>query len=56
VIYSNLDREIFYGGTLPAMTFRDIVDEVWAIDEAAGERLSDGKGLPEWMRKTNTTK
>lgn len=48
VVYSNLDREIFYGGTLPAMTFREIVDKVWAIDPENGEMV-DGKGrMPVW--------
>lgn len=48
VVYSNLDREIFYGGTLPAMTFREIVDKVWAIDPENGE-IIDGKGkMPSW--------
>ena len=48
VIYSRPDREIFYGGTLPAMTFREIVDKVWAIDPANGD-LIDGKGkMPSW--------
>ena len=32
VIYSTLDRESFYGGTLPALAARDIVDGIWAMD------------------------
>lgn len=31
VIYSYLNREIFYGGTLPAMTFREIADKTIAL-------------------------
>lgn len=54
VVYSNLDREIFYGGTLPAMTYREIVDNVWSIDKTSGEVLSDRKAMPDWTRTTET--
>jgi len=46
VIYSNLDREIFYGGTLPALTFRELVDKVYAIDPDNGEILAEKHNLP----------
>lgn len=48
VIYSNLDREIFYGGTLPAMAFREIVDNVYALDGNNGEVLTARAGMPDW--------
>lgn len=48
VIYSNLDREIFYGGTLPAMAFREIVDNVYALDRNNGEVLTARAGMPDW--------
>ena len=39
VIYSYLNREIFYGGTLPAMTFREIVDKTIALNPLNGETI-----------------
>jgi len=39
VIYSYLNREIFYGGTLPAMTFREIVDKTIALNPLNGEAI-----------------
>lgn len=48
VIYSNLDREIFYGGTLPAMAFREIVDNVYALDGRNGEVLTEKASMPDW--------
>ncbi len=48
VIYSNLDREIFYGGTLPAMAFREIVDNVYALDSNNGEILTQKAAMPDW--------
>lgn len=48
VIYSNLDREIFYGGTTPAMTFREIVDKIYAIDPDGGATLYSTGKVPNW--------
>ncbi|MBQ9173843.1 MAG: penicillin-binding protein 2 [Bacteroidales bacterium] len=48
VIYSNLNREIFYGGTLPALAFRELVDNVYAIDIENGEVLTERHSLPLW--------
>ena len=48
VIYSNLNREIFYGGTLPALAFRELVDNVYAIDVENGEVLTERHSLPLW--------
>lgn len=50
VIYSSLDREIFYGGTLPALTFREIVDNVYALDEGNGEILKSTGRIPDWKK------
>ena len=33
VIYSNLDREIFYGGTLPALAFRELVPSIVTVTQ-----------------------
>ncbi len=51
VIYSNLDREIFYGGTLPALAFREIVDNVYSLDRRNGEVLSTKGPMPDWNKK-----
>lgn len=50
VIYSNLDREIFYGGTLPALAFRELVDNVYALDKENGERLESKGHIPDWRK------
>lgn len=48
VIYSNLNREIFYGGTLPAMAFREIVDKIIAIDPNNGKTITKEGSVPKW--------
>ena len=50
VIYSKLDREIFYGGTTPAITFREIVDKLYAIDAKGGETLYATAKMPRWNK------
>lgn len=44
VVYSILDSESFYGGTLPALAARDIVDGIWSMDPAWMEEV-EAKGL-----------
>ena len=46
VIYSTLDRESFYGGTLPALTARDIVDGIYAMDPVWMETLEPQAAVP----------
>lgn len=46
VIYSNLNREIFYGGTTPAMVYRELVDKIYALDESYGESYDTKGPLP----------
>ena len=46
VVYSVLDSESFYGGTLPALAARTIVDGVWAMDPAWREEIDVRSGLP----------
>lgn len=44
VVYSILDSESFYGGTLPALAARGIVDGIWAIEPEWREELqANGK-------------
>ena len=48
VIYSKLDREIFYGGTTPAMVYREIVDKLYAMDQDGGETVYATAKMPKW--------
>lgn len=48
VIYSKLDTETFYGGTLPAMAFREIVDKTIALDPGNGQSIKKTGSLPKW--------
>ena len=52
VIYSTLDRESFYGGTLPALAARDIVDGIWAMDPVWMETLEPKAAVPPMPAKT----
>ncbi len=36
-----------YGGSLPATTFREIADELWAYDEGWGQELKSRGGVPQ---------
>ena len=46
VIYSILSGESFYGGTLPALAARDIVDGIWSMDPVWMETLEPKAGVP----------
>lgn len=46
VVYSTLDRESFYGGTLPALAARDIVDGIWSMDPIWMETLEPKAAVP----------
>lgn len=46
-IYSKLSRKDLYGGTLPAATFREIVDEVYALSPTWGRELAADGDIPE---------
>ena len=52
VIYSTLDRESFYGGTLPALAARDIVDGIWAMDPVWMETLEPQSTVPPMPAQT----
>ncbi len=47
VIYSKPSKEIFFGGTTPALVFREIVDKIYAYDTSYGEFLKDKGRMPE---------
>lgn len=47
VLYTDLRRGSIGGGNLPALTFKQIVDDIWAMDSSWGKEL-DAKGkVPE---------
>ena len=46
VIYSILSGESFYGGTLPALAARDIVDGIWSMDPVWMETLEPKASVP----------
>lgn len=47
VVYSILDSESFYGGTLPALAARQIVDGIWSMEPTWRESLSAMADVPE---------
>lgn len=47
VMFSKLDREAFYGGTLPALTFKDMVDKIYKISCDSDSVLTKRKAMPD---------
>ena len=45
-VYSYLSGQSFYGGTKPALAVRDIVDGIYAIDDAWSGRIAPSGTLP----------
>ena len=47
-VYTSLTKSDSYGGgNHPALIFRDIVDNIWALDPEWGKRLNERAGVPE---------
>ncbi len=46
VVYSILDSESFYGGTLPALAARQIVDGIWSMDPTWQESIHASQDVP----------
>ena len=46
VIYSTLSLKSHYGGTIPAATFKEIVDNIYALDTDGGEMLERAGKMP----------
>lgn len=46
-VYTKPTTESVYGGVIPAMTFREIVDHVWALDSRWGENISAMADVPD---------
>ena len=50
-VYSYLSGMSFYGGTKPALAVREIVDNIYAIDDAWSGRITSTGTLPEMTAK-----
>lgn len=46
-IYSRPTRRSLYGSGIPAMTFREIVDNVWSFDSRWGEKFRKQSDIPD---------
>ena len=45
-VYTKPTRRSVYGGVIPAMTFRELVDQVWSLDSRWGEVITDTGSIP----------
>lgn len=55
VVYTRLISHNVYGGSIPAMTFKDIVDELWAYSPEWGDELKKRGQVPQMMADHITT-
>ena len=46
-VYTKLRSTSIGGGSLPAMTFKEIVDDIWALDTNWGKKLSKRSDVPD---------
>ena len=57
VIYSKPSNEVFFGGTTPALAYRDIVDKIYSLDNSYGELLENRGKMPVMIgSKPNTSR
>lgn len=47
VMYTKLTHKSIGGGSLPAMTFKAIVDDMWALDSEWGKEISERADVPD---------
>lgn len=50
-VYTKPTRKSVYGGVIPAMTFREIVDHIWALDSSWGEEHGKRADIPDMKPK-----
>ena len=55
-VYTKPTRQSVYGGVIPAMTFREIVDHVWALDSRWGEEISAQGYVPDMKQQYIATR
>ncbi len=46
-VYTKPTKQSVYGGVIPAMTFREIVDRLWAFDSRWGEEMTARAEVPQ---------
>ena len=46
-VYTKPTKKSVYGGVIPAMTFREIVDHIWAMDSRWGNEMSARAEIPD---------
>ena len=46
-VYTKPTRKSVYGGVIPAMTFRELVDQVWSLDSRWGEQFDRKADIPD---------
>ena len=46
-VYTKPTVKSVYGGVIPAMTFRELVDQVWSLDSRWGEQLAERADVPD---------
>jgi cell division protein FtsI (penicillin-binding protein 3) len=47
VVYTKLTKGSVYGGVIPAMTFKEIVDNLWSLDSSWGEEFQARAKVPD---------
>ena len=55
VVYTGLISHDVYGGNIPALTFKDIADELWAYSPEWGEELKSRGQVPQMLADHITT-
>ena len=55
VVYTDLISHNVYGGSIPALTFKDIADELWAYSPDWGEGLKSRGEVPQMLADHITT-
>lgn len=55
VVYTRLISHNVYGGSIPALTFKDIADELWAYSPEWGDRLKSRGEVPQMLADHITT-
>ena len=46
-VYTKPTTKSVYGGVIPAMTFREVVDQIWSLDSRWGEEFGRRADIPD---------
>ena len=55
VVYTGLMSNNVYGGKIPALTFKDIVDGIWAYDSTWGNEIKENGSIPQMKEEPIST-